>query len=314
MHALILAGGLSHERDVSIRSGRRVHDALKESVDKVSLIDVDFELIPSLRYGGADVVWPLLHGASGEDGSLQALLELAGVPFVGTGSKQARVAWNKAVAKAVLLRAGIATPDYVTLPQSLFREVGADQILDLIVDRFSLPVVVKPTRGGSALGVSVVTRREDLPSAMVHCFAYGDTALIEKAVSGVEVAMSVLGTGDDARALPGVEVSLEGDYDYDARYNPGRVEYFAPARLTAAQREEADRTALAVHRTMMLRDLSRIDMIIDGDGHAQVLDINIVPGMTETSLLPQAAAAAGLDLGKVYAELVEAAAARGAGA
>ncbi|WP_062381132.1 D-alanine--D-alanine ligase family protein [Demequina pelophila] len=311
MHALILAGGLSHERDVSIRSGRRVHEFLRGRFDKVSLLDVDSELVPTLRFGDVDVVWPLLHGASGEDGSLQALLELVGVPFVGTGSKEARVAWNKAVAKAVLLREGIATPDYVTLPQSLFREVGAEHILDLIVDRFSLPVVVKPVRGGSALGVSVVQSREDLASAMVHCFAYGDTALIEKAVIGTEVAMSVLGTGDAARVLPAVEmVTDNGDYDFDARYNPGRVEYFAPARLSDAAREAAERTALQVHRVMGLRDLSRVDIILDGEGVPQVIDINIVPGMTETSLFPQAAEAAGLDLAAVYGELVDEAFAR----
>jgi D-alanine-D-alanine ligase len=311
MHVLILAGGLSHERDVSIRSGRRVQEALKGRFDQVSLLDVDTELIPTLRAGDVDVVWPLLHGASGEDGSLQALLELLGVPFVGTGSRAARVAWNKAVAKAVMMREGISTPEYVTLPQSLFREVGAEQVLDAIVARFSLPLVVKPVRGGSALGVSIVRDRADLARAMVHCFAYGDVALIEKHVEGVELAVSVLGTGDDARVLPAVEVAVEGAYDYDARYNAGRVEYFAPARLTDDQAAVVAAAALTVHRTMDLRDLSRVDLILDRDGAAQVLDINIAPGMTETSLLPQAAEAAGLDLGSTYSALVADAHSRG---
>ena len=311
MHVLILAGGLSHERDVSIRSGRRVQEALKGRFDQVSLLDVDTELIPTLRAGDVDVVWPLLHGASGEDGSLQALLELLGVTFVGTGSRAARVAWNKAVAKAVMMREGISTPEYVTLPQSLFREVGAEQVLDAIVARYSLPLVVKPVRGGSALGVSIVRDRADLARAMVHCFAYGDVALIERHVEGIELAVSVLGTGDDARVLPAVEVAVEGAYDYDARYNAGRVEYFAPARLTAEQAEVVSAAALTVHRTMDLRDLSRVDLILDGDGAAQVLDINIAPGMTETSLLPQAAEAAGLDLGSAYSALVADAHGRG---
>lgn len=312
MHALILAGGLSHERDVSIRSGRRVADALRATVDEVSLRDVDSELIPTIRHGGVDVVWPLLHGSSGEDGSLQALLELLGVPYVGTTSKAARVAWNKAVAKAVIARSSIATPDSVTLPQSLFREVGAEQMLHAVEERFGYPVVVKPARGGSALGVSVVRKREDLASAMVHCFAYGDVALIEQAIEGTEVAMSVIGTGDDASALPAVEAVVEGSYDYDARYNPGRVQYFAPARLTSAQAELLAETAVTVHRAMELRDISRIDMILDREGRPQVLDINIAPGMTETSLLPQAAEAAGLDLGELYHRLISTAADRGA--
>ncbi|WP_062382739.1 D-alanine--D-alanine ligase family protein [Demequina iriomotensis] len=310
MHALILAGGLSHERDVSIRSGRRVQEALRGAVDKVSLVDVDTELIPTLRHGDIDVVWPLVHGATGEDGSLQALLELVGVPFVGTASHSARVAWNKAVSKAVMARSGIATPEHVTLPQSLFREVGAEQVLDAVVAKFGLPVVVKPVRGGSALGVSIVREREDLARAMVHCFAYGDTALVERFVAGTEVAMSVLGTGDTARVLPAVETVTDGAYDYDARYNPGRVEYFCPGRLTDAQAEAAASTALAVHRSMDLRDLSRIDLIFDESGVPQVIDINIAPGMTETSLFPQAAEAAGLDLGAVYREVIETAVSR----
>lgn len=311
MHAMILAGGLSHERDVSIRSGRRVQEALRPHVDKISIHDVDHQLIPDVRDSGVDVVWPLLHGASGEDGSLQALLEILGVPFVGTSSKAARVAWNKAVAKAVMSRHGIHTPDYVTLPQSLFREVGAEQMLDAIVARFDLPLVVKPARGGSALGVSIVRTREELAKAMVHSYAYGDMALIEHAVQGTEVAVSVVGSGDEARTLPGVEVVYDGSYDYDARYNPGRVEYYAPARLDPTEAATVSEAALTAHRAMDLRDFSRVDIILDGDGRAQVIDINVTPGMTETSLFPQAAEAAGLDLGELYKDILETAFHRG---
>jgi D-alanine-D-alanine ligase len=311
MDVMILAGGLSHERDVSVRSGRRVKDALEAHGVRVTLHDVDTDLIPSLRaLPAGGVVWPLLHGASGEDGSLQALLELLGVPFVGTGSHEARVAWVKPVAKAVLERAGVSTPDFATFPQSLFREVGADQVLEALAEHFDMPVAVKPARGGSALGVSIVTDAAALPQALVHCFAYGDMALIEKAVSGVEVAVSVIGTGDDARVLPAVEIASDGPYDYDARYNPGRVEYFAPARLTADQAATVEAAALAVHRSMGLVDLSRVDMILDGNGLAQVLDINIAPGMTETSLFPQAVEAAGLELGALYKDVCAGALAR----
>lgn len=304
MKVMILAGGLSHERDVSVRSGRRVWEALEERGIKATVHDVDTSLIPNLRSLEDTVVWPLLHGASGEDGSLQALLELVGVPFVGSESREARVAWVKPVAKAVFARAGVSTPDYVTLPQSLFREVGAEHVLQAILSKFPLPLVVKPARGGSALGVSLVTQEDALAQAMVHCFAYGDMAMIERAVPGTEVAMSVIGHGDDASVLPGVEIVCDGPYDYDARYNPGRVEYFAPARLDTQRASAAEAAALAVHRTMGLRDLSRIDMIIDDAGIAQVIDINIAPGMTETSLFPQAVEASGHELGDVYAQIV----------
>lgn len=310
MKVMILAGGLSHERDVSVRSGRRVWEALEERGIKATVHDVDTHLIPNLQSLEDTVVWPLLHGASGEDGSLQALLELVGVPFVGTGSREARVAWVKPVAKAVFARGGVSTPDYVTLPQSLFREVGAEHVLKAILSKFSLPVVVKPARGGSALGVSLVTDKDALAQAMVHCFAYGDMAMIEQAVDGTEVAVSVIGHGKDAQVLPAVEIVCDGPYDYDARYNPGRVEYFAPARLDAAQAASVDAAALAVHRTMGLRDLSRIDMIVDQDGTAQVIDINIAPGMTETSLFPQAVEASGHELGELYARLASGASTR----
>lgn len=304
MDVAVLAGGLSHERDVSVRSGRRVQDALRDAGAHVTLHDLDTSLIPALRERDDVVVWPVLHGASGEDGSIQGLLELIGVPYVGTTAKAARVAWVKSVAKAVFGREGVPTPDFVTLPQSLFREAGAEQVLDAIAERFGLPVVVKPARGGSALGVSVVTERDQLARAMVHCFAYDQTALIETAIQGTEVAVSVLGTGDDAEALPAVEISAQGPYDYDARYNPGRVEYFAPARLDSAQADAVAQTALAVHRLLDLRDLSRIDIIIDGNGAAQVLDVNVAPGLTETSLFPQAVVASGRDLSETYTGIV----------
>lgn len=310
MDVLILAGGLSHERDVSIRSGRRVAETLTRRGHKVTVQDVDTTLLGSLeklREAGNGVVWPLLHGSSGEDGSLQALLELAGVPFVGTRSRAARVAWLKPVAKAVYNREGVPTPDFVTLPQSLFREVGAEQVLDAIVARFGLPLVVKPSSGGSALGVSLVTERGQLSRALVHCFAYGDSAMIEQAITGTELAISIVGTGDDARALPPVEIQAEGPYDYDARYNPGRVKYFTPARLNDAQAERVIEAALTVHRVLGLRDLSRVDLILDADDVPYVLDANIAPGMTETSLLPQAAVADSRDVGEIYESMVRSA-------
>lgn len=307
MDVLILAGGLSHERDVSIRSGRRVAEILRDRGAKVRVRDVDTSLLGELSSLADGVVWPLLHGSSGEDGSLQALLELAGVRYVGTRSKAARVAWVKPVAKAVYGREGVHTPDFITLPQSLFREVGAEKVMDAIVARFGLPLAVKPAQGGSALGVSLVTERSQLSRAMVHCFAYGENALVEKAVSGTEVAVSVVGTGEDAVALPPVEISCEGPYDYDARYNAGRVEYFTPARLDPADAARVTEAALTVHRVLGLRDLSRIDIILDDEGQAQVLDVNIAPGMTETSLLPQAAVADPRDIGEIYEQIVRAA-------
>lgn len=302
---LVLAGGLSHERDVSLRSGRRVAEALRSANVDVSVHDVDADLLPALSQTRPDVVWPLLHGASGEDGSIRDILDLLDVPYVGTGPRASRIAWSKPVAKSVVARAGLDTPDYVTLPQSLFRELGAQAVMAAVVDKLGLPLVVKPSRGGSALGVSLVRSATDLPQAMVSCFAYGDVALIERAVEGIEVAASVVETSEGLRALPAVEIVTDGPYDYDARYNPGRTEYFAPARLTSAQAEAVGATAIAAHEALGLRHISRTDLILQPDGTIQFLEVNVAPGMTETSLLPQAVVASGWALPALYRSVVE---------
>ncbi|UNX54958.1 D-alanine--D-alanine ligase [Georgenia sp. TF02-10] len=302
----ILAGGLSHERDVSVRSGRRVAGALRDRGVHVEVLDVDANLVPALTDLAPDVVWPLVHGSTGEDGSLQDLLDVLGLRYVGTTAAGCRVASDKPTAKALLRAAGLPTPDFVALPQSLFREVGAHPVLRAVTARLGLPLVVKPAEGGSALGVTMVTEEADLPAAMVACFAYGEVALIERAVAGTEVAVSVVDLGDGPRALPPVEIVTEGPYDYDARYNPGRSEYFVPARLDAGRQRAVTDLAVAVHTTLGLRHLSRTDLILDADGTAWFLDVNVAPGMTETSLFPQAAQAAG-DPEELYLSLLAAA-------
>ncbi|MDM7830146.1 D-alanine--D-alanine ligase family protein [Cellulomonas edaphi] len=306
----VLAGGLSHERDVSLRSGRRVAEALRTAGVDVSVHDVDSDLVPALTQLRPDVVWPLLHGASGEDGSVRDMVQLLGLTLLGTGPRESRVAWSKPIAKTVVARAGIRTPEFVTLPQSLFRELGASRVLTAIVERLGLPLVVKPSRGGSALGVNLVSSADDLPRAMVDCFSYSDTALVERAVVGTEVAVSVVDTGSGPEALPAVEIVTDGPYDYDARYNPGRTEYFAPARLSDAAATEVASVAVAAHRALGLSRLSRTDLIVAPDGAVEFLEVNVAPGMTETSLLPQAAEAAGHNLGELYRSLVTASLAR----
>ncbi|RHA39630.1 D-alanine--D-alanine ligase family protein [Cellulomonas rhizosphaerae] len=303
---VILAGGLSHERDVSLRSGRRVAEALRSVGVDVSIHDVDADLVPALTDLRPDLVWPLLHGTSGEDGSVRDVVQLLGLPLLGTGPRESRVAWSKPIAKTVVARAGLRTPDFVTLPQSLFRELGASRVLGALVSRLGLPLVVKPSRGGSALGVNLVTSADELPRAMVDCFAYSDTALIERAVIGTELAVSVIDTGSGPAALPAVEIVTDGPYDYDARYNPGRTEYFAPARLSSDLAAAVARVAVTAHEALGLTRISRTDLIVTASGDIEFLEVNVAPGMTETSLLPQAAEAAGHNLGDLYRSLVRA--------
>lgn len=305
---LVLAGGISHERDVSLRSGRRVAEALRDTGVGVHVHDVDADLIAFLEQTRPDVVWPILHGATGEDGSIRDLLEAMRLPYVGTGPAGSRIAWSKPVAKTVVAAAGLTTPQFVVFPAELFRELGAKAVLRVVLEHLSLPVVVKPASGGSALGVTLVSDPKQLPHAMVSCFAYGDTALIERAARGVELGVSVVDLGDGPRALPAVEVRTDdGPYDYDARYNPGRSEYFVPARLDEAQARTAAHAALRAHEALGLRHISRTDLILDADGVAWFLEVNTAPGMTETSLLPLAAGASGRSTASIYRALVEAA-------
>jgi len=310
-HVVVLAGGLSHERDVSLRSGRRVAEALRACGVDVELRDVDATLLPALMRDRPAVVFPAIHGSVGEDGAVRDVLELVDLPYVGARPAACRVAFDKPTAKDAVRAAGVSTPESVALPHSTFRDLGAGTVLNAIVARLGLPLFVKPARGGSALGASVVHTASELPNAMVGCFAYGDTALIERFVEGTEVAVSVVDTGSGPVPLPVVEIVADGGvYDYAARYTAGQTEFFTPARLSDEVTEAVMRTAVAAHETLGLRDLSRTDLIVDAEGIPWFLEVNVAPGMTETSLLPQAAVAAKLDLGSLYQELLHAAAMR----
>jgi len=303
---VVLAGGLSHERDVSVRSGRRVAEALRAQGLDVEERDMDAELIPSLVADPPACVFPVLHGAAGEDGAIRDVLDMLGVPYVGSGPTPCRVSYDKPVAKAIIDAADIATPEGVVLPHASFRELGAQAVLTAVEDSLGLPVVVKPTKGGSSLGATIVRNAAELPGAMVTCFSYGDTALIERYIEGIEVAVSVIDLGEGPFALPAVEIVPDGGfYDYAARYTAGMTEFFTPARLTAEASAAVAAVALRAHDVLGLRGISRSDLIVEQDGSVQFLEVNVAPGMTETSLFPQAVAAAGLDLGEVCASLVD---------
>ncbi len=310
---VVLAGGLSAERDVSERSGRRVAEALRHTGAEVEVRDVDAALLGVLAEDRPACVIPLLHGAAGEDGAIRDVLTSLRLPFVGSTGAACRRAFDKPVASSLVSAAGISVPESVALPHGTFRELGAAAVLDAVVERLGLPLMVKPTRGGSSLGAGVVREAGDLPAAMVAAFAYADTALIERFVAGTEVAVSVVDTGDGPVALPVVEIVPDGGfYDYGARYTAGATEFFVPARLHPDILAACAQVAVTVHRTLGLRDWSRCDLVVDGGGTPWFLEVNVAPGMTETSTYPQAVAHAGLDLGALTAQLVAAAVARGA--
>jgi D-alanine-D-alanine ligase len=302
----VLSGGLTHEREVSLRSGRRLSTALRSVGLTVDEWDMDASLLGRLAAHRPDAVIIALHGGEGENGAVQNVLEMLGVPYVGTDPHACRRVWDKPTAKSELARAGIATPDWVVLPHRTFRELGARGVLDAMVERLGLPMMLKPDQGGSSLGAQIVRSADELPAAMVGCLAYGDTVLAERFISGVEVAVTVVDGPDGPEALPAVEIVPENDfYDYTARYTAGLTTFHAPARLEPAIATELGRVAVAAHRLLGLRDVSRTDAIVDADGTIQFLQMNVSPGLTETSLLPMAVDAAGRSLGGVYATLVE---------
>ena len=309
--AVVLAGGLAYEREVSLRSGRRVCEALKAAGVAVRTLDPDAALLAGLHDDQPDAVFVALHGADGEDGALRSVLDLVGVRYVGSDAVACRLAWDKPTAKAVVHAAGLTTPDWVALPHSTFRELGAAAVLDRIVERFGLPLMVKPAKGGSALGARQVRSAAELPAAMVSCLSYGDTVLLEPYVEGVEVAVSVVDLGAGPVPLPAVEIAAaSGVFDYAARYTAGMTTYHTPARLAPAAAHAVADVAVRAHRALGLRDLSRTDAIVTADGVVQFLEVNVSPGMTETSMLPMSVEAAGLDLGEVCATLLHRAAGR----
>jgi D-alanine-D-alanine ligase len=308
---VVLAGGLSHERDVSLRSGRRVVEALQDAGVEASVRDVDATLLGWLRRERPDAVIPLLHGEAGEDGALQEVLELAGVAYVGSPPAAARVAFDKPIAKQVVAGAGLRTPASVALAADTFREIGAAGVMDALVTRLGLPLFVKPAKGGSALGCTAVSSPEQLPAAMVACFSYSPVALVEQAVRGVEVSVPVFEVDDGPVPYPAVEIRPDGGvYDYTARYTAGATEFVVPAQLDDTVAAECARVAATAHTALRLRDLSRSDLMIDDAGEVWFLEVNVAPGMTETSLVPLSVEAAGADLGRLLAGLAARAARR----
>ncbi|GAA4611219.1 D-alanine--D-alanine ligase [Saccharopolyspora hordei] len=302
----VLAGGLSHEREVSLRSGRRLSAALRSVGMTVAEWDADARLLTRIEQERPDAVVVALHGGEGENGAVQAVLEMLGVPFVGTGPHACRRAWDKPTAKAELARAGLATPDWVALPHATFRELGAQAVLDALVAKLGLPLMLKPDQGGSALGARVVRDAAELPSAMVGALSYGDTVLVEQFVEGTEVAITVIDGPDGPEALPAVQIEpADGVYDYTARYTAGLTSYRTPAEIPAEAAAAAGELAIAAHRLLGLRDVSRTDAIVDRHGTPHFLEVNVSPGLTETSLLPMAVEAADRSLGEVFAGLVE---------
>jgi D-alanine-D-alanine ligase len=297
MKVAVLKGGRSLERGVSLRTGARVEDALQRLGHEVLALEADTELVERLTEERPDVAFVAMHGPGGEDGTAQELLEILGVPFTGPGVAACARCMDKVLAKHELRAAGVPTPDWFAFNETAFRELGAGDALGALEERLGFPLVVKPSRGGSALGVKFAAGPSEVAEALVSAFSYDDRVLLERFVEGRELAVSVLG----GEPLPVVEaVPADGDrYDFEARYEIGRTAFSCPAELDG---EEAAVTeaALGAYEALGCSGFSRVDLILAEDG-PQVLEVNAIPGLTDTSLLPQAAEAAGIS----FEQLVE---------
>ena len=311
LSVLVLAGGISHERDISLRSGRLVADGLQAHGLSVELADPDANLLSRMSDNAPDVVWPVLHGASGEDGTLRSLLQMMNLPYVGSTAEATRLAWDKPSAKTLVERAGVKTPESIGLSRDAFRELGAESVLDLVADTIGFPLVTKPARGGSAQGVSWVSEKEELRRAMVHAFTYSDDVLVERQVIGTEICVGIIDTGDGPQTLPAVEIEPKGGhYTFEARYTAGETRFYSPPRRDEAALAHAATQALLAHDTIGLRDLSRIDFIVDDEGECWFLEASVMPGLTETSTVALAPDQAGYELTDIYRALATRAAAR----
>ncbi|HET9185423.1 MAG TPA: D-alanine--D-alanine ligase [Solirubrobacterales bacterium] len=302
MKVAVLKGGRSLERGVSLRSAARVEDALERLGHEVVAIDVGADLVERLLADPPDVAFVAMHGEGGEDGTVQELLEILGIPFTGPSAAACARCMDKVLAKRAIEETGLPTPPWFAFSQTAFRELGAADALGRLEQTIGFPLVVKPSRGGSSLGVRFAAAAAEVPQALVSAFSYDDRVLLERFVDGRELAVSVLGD----EALPVVEaILLEGDrYDFEARYEIGRTRFVCPADLGPEEERAVTEAALGTYRALGCTGFARIDLILSPDGPF-LLEANAIPGLTDTSLLPQAAEAAGLTFEQLVARILD---------
>ena len=310
----VLKGGRSLERQVSLKSGARVADALERLGHEVAEIDVGADFVERLGAVRPDVAFVALHGRDGEDGTVQELLEVLGIPYTGSGVAACIRSWDKVLAKHLLRAEGIPTPDFHAFSETAFRELGAAQALPEIERQLSFPLVVKPAAQGSALGIKFARAAADVPAALVSAFSYDRKVLLERYVPGRDLAVSIIEEDGAPRALPIVEaVPNEKDfYDFESRYEIGRTRFVCPAELPDGVARQTQELAVAAYRALGCRGFARVDLMLDEQERLYVLEANAVPGLTETSLLPQAAEAAGISFDALCERVLAIALERGA--
>jgi D-alanine-D-alanine ligase len=308
MKVAVLKGGRSLERQVSLRSAARVEDALASLGHQVVPLDAGADLVRRLKEEAPEVAFIALHGPGGEDGTPQELLEILGIPYTGPGVAACIRCMDKVLTKHALQDAGLPTPEFYAFSQAAFEELGAARALPTIEERLDFPIVVKPAGQGSALGIKFAQRAEDVPGAIVAAFSYDTKVLLERHVAGRDLAVSVIDGPDGPEALPIVEaIPHEEDfYDFEARYEIGRTAFVCPALLEPDTTVHAQELALAAYATLGCSGFARVDLMLEQrTGKLYLLEANAIPGLTDTSLLPLAAEAAGISFEDLIARIVD---------
>ncbi len=291
----VLLGGASAERDVSLRSGTAVYNALKGLGYNAVPIDAGADICSVLQKEAIEIAFLVLHGGWGEDGSIQGMLEVLGIPYTGSGVLASALAMDKEASKKAFLYHGVPVPPFVVIDKRSAGRHGEPGL------SFSLPWVVKPATEGSSIGVSIIKDKNDFTHALEKAFTFGPRALVEKYIEGREVQIGIL----NDKILGGVEVrpSLEF-YSYEAKYTAGLTEYILPPALESGVYKEACSKALAAHMALGCKGATRVDLRIDNEGNPFVLEVNTIPGMTETSLMPKIAQHAGFDFPGLIEEIL----------
>ena len=308
MKVAILNGGRSLERQVSLRSGAQVEDAVVSLGHEAIRIDVSGDLVRRLRSERPDIAFIALHGPGGEDGTVQELLEILDIPYTGPGVAACGRCMDKVVAKHEMREAGVPTPDWVAFNSTAFRELGAAEALEEIEERLGFPLVVKPAGQGSSLGVKFASSRDEVPSALLAAFSYDERVLLERYAEGRELSLSIL--GDEPLPIVEAKPKEEDFFNFEARYEIGRTDYVCPAELTDEEAEAVRRAGQETYAALGCSGFARVDLMLTADG-PQVLEVNAIPGLTDTSLLPMAAEAAGLGFEQLIERILELAASRG---
>ncbi|MBU0630847.1 MAG: D-alanine--D-alanine ligase [Candidatus Margulisbacteria bacterium] len=304
MKIAVLCGGRSRERDVSLRSGKRVFESLKSQGYNVIKLDLTDNLAADLKKNNIDLVYNILHGEFGEDGAVQGLLELAGIPYTGSKVLASALAMNKLAAKRLFDAANIPTPRYLPIDRETDVKTEAAKIRRI----FPFPLVIKPISEGSSFGVAILKNGEGLEGVLVKSIKEYKELFVEEFIKGKEITVGIIGTGENVQALPILELVPKKEfYDFEAKYTTGLTEFIIPARLPDPLYRQAQEIALAAHKVLGCYGVSRVDMIVSHDQIPYVTEVNSLPGMTEHSDLPAEAKSAGISFDQLVEKILESA-------